>query len=546
MSCRLFWLMSLIAVLPPTACPAQLGLSQPQIEMGNVSAPTYSIDGVVLNSVTGEPVRSALVQIYIPQQTSLLTGPDGKFHFGSVPQSQLTITVRKPGFFSEQEISQGSITNQPIQVGPGMKPVTVKLIPEGVIYGRITDSDGDPIQNLQITLVHAAIVNGQKSWQQTVGAQTKEDGEFRLFGLLPGTYYLRTESWPFANLRVGASSQTARGGYPRNYYPGTADLDSATAISVKPGKEIQADFSLKREIFYRVSGSVIGASAQMPLNIQILGLDGEGLNAEIQMDPRPGTFTAFVPKGSYVIKAHIMGNNGAQGVASQSVNVDGDIVGLSFAIIPLATIPVKVRFEITQNTNSGTYPKDVQPVQVRLVSKGTTSINQIFYGAVMEGQSEDRSLAVTNIEPGIYSVEVLPNGHWYAESARCGQTNLFAEDLNVQTGGPKQPIEIVVRDDFATLSGTVSLDGQPAGGTVLLIPEANRGGVVTFPTNPDGRFQRGDLPPGDYKAIAFDRVDGLEYMNAEAMSAYSPWEQPVHVSPNGQATVQLEIQKRAE
>jgi hypothetical protein len=161
--------------------------------LGNVSAPTYSIDGVVINSVTGEPVRSALVQIYVPQQTSLLTGPDGKFHFGSVPQSQLSITVRKPGFFSEQEISQGSITNQPIQVGPGMKPVTVKLIPEGVIYGRITDSDGDPIQYLQITLVHAAVVNGQKSWQQTVGAQTKEDGEFRLFGLLPGTYYLRTE-----------------------------------------------------------------------------------------------------------------------------------------------------------------------------------------------------------------------------------------------------------------------------------------------------------------------------------------------------------------
>jgi hypothetical protein len=241
-----------------------------------------------------------------------------------------------------------------------------------------------------------------------------------------------------------------------------------------------------------------------------------------------------------------MGNNGPQGVASQSVNVNGDIAGLSFAIIPLATIPVNVRFEITQNTNSGTYPKDVQPVQVRLVSKDTISINQIFYGATMEGQPEDRFLAVRNIEPGRYSVEVLPNGHWYIESARCGQMNLFAEDLSLQTGGPKQPIEIVVRDDFATLSGTVSLDGQPAGGTVLLIPEANRGGIVTFPINPDGRFQRGDLPPGDYKAIAFDRVDGLEYMNAEAMRAYSPWEQPVHVSPNGQATVQLELQKRAK
>jgi hypothetical protein len=544
MSFRTFYLISLIAILSSPACLGQLGLSQLQIGMGKVPAPTYSIDGIVINSVTGEPVRAALVQIYIPQQTSLLTGPDGKFHFEGVPQSQLAIMVRKPGFFSEQEISQGSIANQPIQVGPGIKPVTVRLIPEGVIYGRITDSDGDPIQNLQITLVHAAVVNGQKGWQQAGSAQTKDDGEFRLFGLLPGAYYLRTESWPFANLRVGANSQTARGGYPRNYYPGTTDLDSATAITVEPAKEIRADFSVKREIFYRVSGSVIGASAQMPLNIQILGLDGEGLNAEIQMNPRPGTFTAFVPKGSYVIKAYAQGEKGPQGVASQSVNVHGDIAGLSFAIVPLATIPVNVRFEITQTTNSGSYPKDMQPVNVVLVSKGAGFSSQ-FLGATMQRQPEAQSYAVTNVEPGRYAVQLMPIGHWYVESARCGQVNLLAEDLNVQAGGPEHPIEIVVRDDFAAVSGTVLVDAQPAQGTVLLIPDANPQGAVMVPTDPDGRFQRGDLPPGDYKAIAFDRVDGLEYANTETMRAYSPWEQLVHISPNGQTAVQLELQKRA-
>ncbi len=139
----------------------------------------------------------------------------------------------------------------------------------------------------------------------------------------------------------------------------------------------------------------------------------------------------------------------------------------------------------------------------------------------------------------------MPIGHWYIESARCGQTNLLTEDLNVQTGGPGQPIEIVLRDDFATVSGTVSLDGQPAKGTVLLIPDVNHRGAVAFLTDPDGRFQRGDLPPGDYNAIAFDRVDGLDYTNIEAMRTYFPWEQPMHVSPNGQSTVQLELQKRA-
>jgi hypothetical protein len=511
--------------------------------MSAAPTPTYAVEGTVINSVTGEPIRTALVQIQIGQQISLLTGPDGKFHFDRVPPSQLTIMVRKPGFFNEQEISRGPITNQLIQVGPGMKPMILKLTPEGAIYGRITDSDGDPIQNLQVQLIQAAIVNGQKSWQQVGPEQTKDDGEFRFFGLPPGAFYLKTGSTPFGKFKPGANSEGARRGYPSNYYPGKSDLDSATAITVEPGKEIRADFSVKGEVFYRVSGSVIGAPKQMPLNIQIIGSDGEQLYDGAQMDPRAGTFTVFAPKGSYVIKAYAQGNNGPQGLASRIVNVNGEVAGLSLAIAPLATIPVDVRFEITRNANSGSFPKDMQPVQVALVPEGTIFPNQV-YGASMEGQPEARTFAVRNVEPGRYAMQLTPTGHWYIESARCGQTNLFTGDLNIQTGGPGEPIEIVLRDDFAMVSGTVSLDGQPVQGTVLLIPEANPRGALAFPANPDGRFQRDDLPPGDYKAIAFDRVDGLEYANSEAMRAYSAWEQPLHVSPNGQATVQLELQKR--
>jgi hypothetical protein len=542
MSFRTLYLISLIAVLSPPVSLAQFAPSLPQIGLSEVSTPTFVIEGTVINSVTGEPIRAALVQIQVGQQISLLTGPDGKFRFDRVPPSQLTILVRKPGYFSEQEISQGPITNQLTQVGPGMRPVMLKLTPEGAIYGRITDSDGDPIQNLQVQLVQAAIVNGQKTWQQMGSEQTKGDGGFRFFGLRPGAYYLKTGSTPFGKFKPGANSETARRGYPSNYYPGKPDLDSATVITVEPGKENRADFPVKGEVFYRVSGSVIGAPKQMPLDIQILRSDGEQLYDGAQMDPRAGTFTVFAPKGSYVIKAYAQGNNSPQGVARQFVNVNGEVAGLSLAIAPLATIPVDVRFEITRNANSGSFPKDMQPVQVTLVSKGTVFPNQI-YGTSMEGQPEVRSFAVRNVEPGTYSVQPMPNGPWYIESARCGQTNLFTEDLNVQTGGPWQPIEIVLRDDFATLSGAVSLDGQPAGGMVLLIPEANPRGTIAFPTNPDGRFQREDLPPGDYKAIAFDRVDGLEYTNTEAMRAYFPWEQPLHISPNGQATVQLELQK---
>jgi len=545
MSFRTLYRVSLITVLYSGICLAQLGPSQPQTGTREAANSTYVVQGAVINSVTGEPLRAALVQIQIGQQISLLTGPDGKFHFDRVPPSQLAILVRKPGYFSEQEISQGPITNQLMQVGPGMRPVILKLTPEGAIYGRITDADGDPIQNLQVQLIQAAIVNGQKSWQQMGSEQTKEEGEFRFFGLRPGAYYLKTGSTPFGKFKPGANSETARRGYPSNYYPGKSDLDSATAITVEPANEIRADFSVKGEVFYRVSGSVIGAPKGMPLNMQILGSDGEQLYDGAQMEPRSGMFTVFAPKGSYVIKAYSQGNNGPRGGASQFVHVNGEIAGLSLVIVPLATIPVDVRFEITQNTNSSSYLENRPPVHVTLTSKGTVFTN-LVQARTMEDQSKARSFAVMDVGPGRYAVQLMPTGHWYIDSARCGQTNLFNEDLNIQAGGLGQPIEIVVRDDFATVTGAVSLDGQPAQGIVLLMPEANPRGALAFPNNPDGRFQREDLPPGDYKAIAFDRVDGLEYTNTEAMRPYSAWEEPLHISPNGQASLQLELQKRVK
>src|SRR5438309_10973849 len=64
----------------------------------------YSLTGTVVNSVTGEAIRGALVQIYMNGQSSRLTGPNGKFQFAGLIAGQTSITVRKPGFFSEEAL----------------------------------------------------------------------------------------------------------------------------------------------------------------------------------------------------------------------------------------------------------------------------------------------------------------------------------------------------------------------------------------------------------------------------------------------------------
>jgi len=67
------------------------GLNEPRNSFSSESLQSsddgkHALRGTVVNSVTGEPTRGALVQIYFNGQSSMLTGPDGKFQFEGLPQ----------------------------------------------------------------------------------------------------------------------------------------------------------------------------------------------------------------------------------------------------------------------------------------------------------------------------------------------------------------------------------------------------------------------------------------------------------------------------
>ena len=150
----------------------------------------YSLRGSVVNSLTGEPLRGVLVQVYLNGQSSMLTGPDGRFQFDNLPAGQSAITVRKPGFFAEDDFQPSDRGQGLAATGPNSSPVVLKLIPEGVIYGHIIDDDGEPIEGLPVELLVQHLQNGRKAWEQRTGAVTDEEGNFRMAELPPGNYFL--------------------------------------------------------------------------------------------------------------------------------------------------------------------------------------------------------------------------------------------------------------------------------------------------------------------------------------------------------------------
>src|SRR5437764_658432 len=97
----------------------------------------YKLEGTVINSVTGEPVPRALVQLNAAVMETVLTGPDGRFHFAAVPEGQIAVSAQKPGFFQKEPGKPHAWPPYGITVGPETGPITVMLVPEGAIYGHV-------------------------------------------------------------------------------------------------------------------------------------------------------------------------------------------------------------------------------------------------------------------------------------------------------------------------------------------------------------------------------------------------------------------------
>jgi hypothetical protein len=184
-----------------------------------------------------------------------------------------------------------------------------------------------------------------------------------------------------------------------------------------------------------------------------------------------------------------------------------------------------VRTEFSGSTK--TVPQNMT-VTVQLTSS-IPSLTASDYASSPDTPANPSALVIRDVEPGRYSAEVTPNGPFYVQSAQCGGVDLLRDDLNIAAGSRVPPIEVVLRDDGASLTGTITSDGQSARGAVFLVPD--RSPRQAKMARSQLRFT--NVAPGDYSVFAVDRSADLEYTNPEALSAYLGKATHVTLPPNG-------------
>ena len=533
---------------------------QPARERGKLK-----LSGVVVNSVTGEPIARALVQVFVGRQRSALTGSDGRFELDGLDAGRTMLVAQKPGFFSDRQA--GHVSTQPkiVDIRSDTGDVVVRLVPESIIHGQVRDADDEPVEHALVRVNRSRVFEGRRYWTPLGQANASSAGEFRVASLPPGRYYISVAASPRSGLSVPASE-----GYGSIYYPAVPEASATNALELSAGQKLPLDFSLPPEPTFKISGNVSVPPSGQVSYMQIVDRFGEPLPFPTQMERQSGKFEiASVPAGTYTLLAN--GNDEAQHPlrAELGLGVAGAVSGLHLFLAPAPSLEVKVETHFVQppslETDDPAIPRgsmgghlavefqgglaggnarrtgsaESPMVSVRLRSTGPL---QHDAWSVWESPPGHQSVSVINIASGRYAVDVQSQSYQaYVQSAVSGGINLFSEELVVAPGGKLPPVEVVLRDDGGTIHGTVSASGLPFSGTVIAVPAfAPLQYPRMTPIGADGAFAFSNLAPGDYQVFAFDQVERVEYANPEVLRGYSAKAVSVSISPAGKSVVALQ------
>lgn len=536
---------------------------------------TGRIRGRLATADTGTAVRRAQVRISGPDimPKTAVTDSEGRYEFRDLPAGRFNINATKAGFVT---VSYGQ--TRPFEPGKAIDLGEAQVLekaditmPRGsAISGRIVDEFGEPVADAQVSAMRSAWTNGKRRLQSAGrSAQTNDLGQYRIYGLPPGEYYVsatlrgggemflvESVAATFVNGGGGSSPSGSdpRSGYAPTYYPGTSNGSEAQRIQLALGQDMQsADFSLLPVRLAKITGTVVGSDGRpvegamlqtIPRNSSEAGTMIFPMGGSARSD-RNGQFTLNgVPPGEYTLQVRgtqvitssaggdtmmfstrIGGGDGQAEFGSVPLTVSGDDVSnVVVATSKGASISGRIVFE------GGAKPANTAPLRISaLMIDNDTPMGMSggFASVTPEGTFEIKGL----MGPRLIRPTGLPAG-WVLKSVSVNGTDVTDTGINIKPNEPVGGIEVVVTSKTTEVTGAVTAGNQPATDYSVVIfaedPEKWTMPMTRYVSfarpNQQGRYQVKNLPAGSYYAVAVDYIaqgdwndpDVLERLKARA------------------------------
>lgn len=510
------WLIAIL--LLPIAAFAQ--------ERGTISGRVVTEDG---RALAGMNVFLSASGQDRPRSTA--TDEEGKFEFNNLPERNYFVSastqkgyVVKPQAMDEP--SRGRLR-------PGAT-VTITMIRGGVITGRVTNTNGNPLISINVSAIRVRDQNGNRTNIPSGGIplSTDDRGIYRIYGLLPGTYIVVANSNNFSF--TGAPSPYY--GEVPTYHP-SSTRDTAAEVKVTSGEETTGiDISYRGEPGHAVSGKVLATGQSQTAIRPSVALRSIVTNttvgtASIQPGQEEIGYAIYgVPDGEYEVTASQGGGDTEEIFYSdpRRVTVKGaDVTGINLRLAPTATIAGHFTIEkapVACDAKLKPVPEELS-VFVRRDESGEPNTSRTRIALSTTGRPDQKGdFKINGITPGRYRFQPsLPVDTWFLKSitgpapaaspapSPAGKpataVDLTRGSLPLTSGQHYSGATITITDGGATLRGKVVASTEsgklPPRMQVHLIPaELNAvNDVLRFAERialREGSFSFANIPPGKY------------------------------------------------
>jgi hypothetical protein len=564
-------------------------------EFANQAAALQAVPLADIHEIIVSPSGSVVV---VPKSAPPITTDErGRFVFNDVEPGTYKLMFSGSGYAKQDYGQRTAGGGVPMTLTPGQSKtdIVMRMMAVAAVSGRIRDAAGQAVAGVSVQLFRFAYdETGQKKVQRVTATRTDDRGDYRMYYLSPGRYYMSAGNQPGENQEMMGFSPGLEGlmfgtgystpnrvvqNYALMYYPGVASENAATPLDVQSGADLRGiDLLVSPQQLYRVRGRVVDSRTGQPpptvnvsMNVQnpdplaggIMfspGMSGanyrlpEGtfemqnvsagtytINASIPNPPqtRPLEFQNMSPAERNVYIQSIQAAELVRPKASATVNVvNADVDGVLLQLGVSSSITGRMRVESTAPAAGAL---DFIRVQLR----GAAPLDPLSGGGAQPRPvAADGTFRIDNVWPGEYRVVLggLPPG-FFVKEARLGDEDLLNGPLR-STGPDSRPLDILISANVGAIDGIAAdAAGQPMpGAQVVLIPSRNRERTELFrPVIADlnGRFTIPAVAPGEYTLAAWEAMEPNAFFDPNSIRQAEAGGKPVRVAESSTQTVNV-------
>jgi uncharacterized surface anchored protein len=504
------------------------------------------VRGRVTAADTGAPLKRAEVTLRSGSNTyTAATDSEGRYEIANLGPGNYAPSCEKSGYISTTQQS-GKANGTQVRVAEGQEAADINfsLQRAGVISGKVTDEDGEPIVNATVQATVRIYRQGHTQLAGLVTVKTDDLGAYRLHDLRAGRYYVQADKRP----------QTGQPGlhFAPSLYPGVTSLSDAQSVQVTGGVDAPGiNFQLKDSAVYTVSGRVMDIRTGQPVSNSVIAVRLSGMISTGATNAVIGANGVFripdLTPGRYSLQFSTQGPSGRIG-GSKTVEVNGDVSDVTLTIGPGATIKGRLQAE------GGDLPAQVQVQLIGASSEGTSD------NAIAGGRTQsDGTFELANVEPGDYDLRVQqatagPGAAltaFFVRDINVGRQNIGDGYVNVPDGSTSVELSAMLDFHSGTITGQLTDAADPdnkplTNAEIVVVSTDPKKRVVEryychVRSDATGHFQATGLAPGDYYLVPWDGQDPFALMDPDLFAQVEKLAVSVSVSASGTTMQDLKM-----